>query len=347
MLRSVRAVGLGLTFFSALSAFFAQGCSPSGVASAAPNAVTSQAGMMASRSVGASSLSGERDGSEAAPLRMLTMAGEGAAADKVRANLMPVLDAITKDTGLHFEVKYADSYAGTVEGLATRQADVCQMAGPFAYMKARERGAAELLAVGVRAGESTYYSGIFTRKTSGIKTLKDLKNHSMAFGDVNSMSAFNYPCAMMIKAGVDPSKDLSAVYLTSTHANVIAALAAGKVDAGTCSIGSFESAAREGRIVPEDFLLVAKSDALPGTPIVMYPKLPAEIKAKLRKGYANLADNQELLKRVQGDSGKPLDRYDTTITDADYDKVAVYLRPINDDFKAAMLMKAGKVTKKP
>ena len=330
-----------------LASLILSGCSTAGDASTAAKPSQNASMDSARPSAMAASVSGERDGSEAAPLRMLTMAGEGAAADKVRGNLQPILDAITKDTGLHFEVKYADSYAGTVEGLATRQADVCQMAGPFVYMKARERGAAELLAVGVRAGESTYYSGIFTRKSSGIKTLQDLKNRSMAFGDVNSMSAFNYPCAMMIKAGVDPSKDLSAVYLTSTHANVLAALAAGKVDAGTCSIGSFESAAREGRIAPEEFVMIAKSDALPGTPVVVYPKLPKEIKDKLRRGYANLANNKELLKRVQGDSGKPLDRYDTTITDADYDKVAVYLRPVNDDFKARMLMKAGKASKKP
>ena len=270
------------------------------------------------------------------------MAGEGTAADKVLANTQPILDALTKDVGLHFEVKYADSYAAGVEGMATRQADVAQMGGPFAYMKARERGVAELLAVGVRAGESVYYGGVFTRKTSGIKTLKDLKGKSCAFGDVNSMSSFNYPCAMMIKAGIDPSRDLSAVYLTSTHANVLAALAAGKVDAGCCSIGSFEAAAKEGRIDPEQFLMIAKSDKLPGTPIVMYPKLPADVKAKLRRGYADLASNKEVLQRVQSDSGKPLDRYDTTITDADYDKVAVFLRPVTDDFKAAMLAKAGK-----
>jgi phosphonate transport system substrate-binding protein len=270
------------------------------------------------------------------------MPAEAAAVDKTLARVQPILDQITKDTGLHFEVKFTDSYAGTLEGLATRHADIAQLGGPFVYLKARERGVAELLAVGVRAGESTYYGACFVKKDSGIKTLKDLKGHSCAFGDVNSMSSFNYPCAMMMQAGLDPSKDLSAVYLTNSHANVLAALAAGKVDAGCCAIGSFEAAVNQGRMDPSKFVMIAKSDALPGTPLVMYPKLSKEVKAKLRQGYANLEKHPEVLNQIRGDNGKPLDKYDTTITDADYDKVAVYLRPITDDFKAAMLAKAGK-----
>jgi phosphonate transport system substrate-binding protein len=147
---------------------------------------------------------------------------------------------------------------------------------------------------------------------------------------------------MMMKAGIDPSKDLSGVYLTNSHANVLAALAAGKVDAGCCAIGSFEAAANQGRIDPTKFAMIAKSDALPGTPLVMYPKLSAEVKKKLREGFANLSNHPEILSKVKTDAGKALDKYDTSITDADYDKVAVFLRPVTDEFKARMLARAGK-----
>ncbi|MDX1934955.1 MAG: phosphate/phosphite/phosphonate ABC transporter substrate-binding protein [Capsulimonadales bacterium] len=293
-------------------------------------------------SPGVDSAPGERDGSPNAPLRMVMMPAEAGAIDKTLARIKPILDEITRDTGLHFEVKFTDSYAGTLESLAARHADVAQLGGPFVYLKARERGVAELLAIGVREGESTYYSAVFVNNKTGIKTLKDLKGRSCAFGDVNSMSSFNYPIAMMFQAGVNPVKDMSAVYLTNSHAGVLAALAAGKVDAGCCSIGSFEAAVTQGRIDPEKFTMIAKSDAIPGTPLVMWPKLPAGVKAKLRQGFANLEKHPEILAKLRTDNGKTLDKYDTSLTDADYDKVAVFLRPLTDDFKAQMLAKAGK-----
>lgn len=272
---------------------------------------------------------------------MLLITSEGGAADKTLSGVQPILDALKKDTGVSVEAKVADNYAGVIEGLATRHADMAQL-GPFAYLKARERHAAELLAVAVRKGESGYYGGIFCRADSGITSLKDLKGKTLALGDVNSMSSFNYPCAMLLGSGVDPSKDLAAVYLAGSHPNVVAALAAGKVDAGACTVSTYEAAVREGRIDPKRFKLLAKSDMIPGSPIVVFPGLAPELKEKLRAGYKGLAKSPSLPKGLRGLDGRPLDGYDTTITDADYDAIAKYVRPITDDFKAAILARAGK-----
>lgn len=58
--------------------------------------------------------------------------------------------------------------------------------GPVTYTQAKERGGAELLAVGVEKGQSVYCSALFVRANSPIKTIADLKGKRAAFGDVNS-----------------------------------------------------------------------------------------------------------------------------------------------------------------
>ncbi|MDX1934954.1 MAG: phosphate/phosphite/phosphonate ABC transporter substrate-binding protein [Capsulimonadales bacterium] len=283
-----------------------------------------------------------RDGSPERPLRMLAMGSDARSMDQVRKYLQPVLDVITRETGLHFELRFGDSYAASLEALEGRHADFAQLSSPWIYLKARERGVAELLAMQTRDGDHTYYGGIFATRASGIKTLKDLKGRSCAFGDINSMSSFNYPSAMLLHAGVDPSRDLSVVYLTGSHDAVLAAMAAGKVDAGCCAIGTFENAVREGRIDPEKIILVAKSDAIPGSPLAMYPKLPEETRKKLRQGFEYLDKHPEALANIRTDSGRKMDRFDTSISDADFDKVTKFLRPVTEEYRTRMMAKAGK-----
>ena len=284
-----------------------------------------------------------RDGSVENPLVIITLPAESQSAGNALGNNKPIFDAITKSTGLHFEAKAGDSYASAVQGMVTHKGDLALL-GPYTYLQARERGAAELLAVAVRNGRSYYFGGIFVRANAGINTLKDLKGKTVAFGDVNSTSSFNFQCAMMLAAGVDPARDLGKIYLTGSHANSLAALSAGKVDACCAGVDAFELAVKRGILDPEKFKLIAKSDPIPGSPWLVHPGLSPELKAKLRQAFADLAANPALGPNgLRGEDGRKLDRYDTTITDAQYAKAMKFTDTVTDDLKAAMLQKAAKL----
>ena len=162
------------------------------------------------------------DGSAQRPLRVALIPADGGTEEGTRADFEPVFSAITRQYGIHFEIRVAQAYNAVVEGMANGKVDVAFF-GPVTYHQARQRGAAELLAVGVNDGESVYYSGIFINKDSGLTEVADLAGHSVAFGDVNSTSSFNFPVAMLIEAGVDPVQQLKAIYLTGSHANALAA----------------------------------------------------------------------------------------------------------------------------
>lgn len=302
----------------------------------------SQSGGMPAVPVTTASSAVSRDGTAASPLRLMLLPAEGAAADRAIANTKPLLDVVTADTGLHFDIKIGDSYAAVVEALASGHAELAYL-GPFTYLQARQRGAAELLATAVQKdGRSVYYSGVFCRKDSGIKKLTDLKGHSVAFGSLNSTSAFNYPCAMLLAAGIDPARDLSKIYIVETHAAALSALATGNVDAACASTGSFETAVTQGMLDPAKFTVLAQSEPIPGSPIAMHPSLPAKTKALLRQGFAGIYKSSHLTAdALHAEDGRKLQKYDTHITDADYDRAAKYVAPVTDDLKQAMLRKAS------
>lgn len=290
----------------------------------------------------APTLANGRDGSAAAPLMVLILPSGSQSASSALGGLKPAFDAITKSTGLHFDARAGDSYASLVQGMVTRKGDLAYM-GPYIYKQAHDQGAAELLAVAVRNGTSTYQAGIFTRANSGLNTLKDLKGRSVAFADVNSTSGFNYPCAMMLAAHIDPSRDLGKIYMAGGHEQALAALAAGRVDAACVEILVYENAVQQGQMDPHKFKIIATSDPIPGSPLAMHPGLPASIKETLRQAFRDLDKNPNLgPDGLRGSDGKPLERFDTRITNEQYDKAMKFVEPVTTELKAAMLQKAEK-----
>lgn len=289
-------------------------------------------------SLGAQSLP---DGSKARPLRVMLVPADGGTEDGTKADFLPVFNAVNRVTGLNFDIKVGQSYGAVVEGMASGLADI-GFFGPVSYMQAKERGGAELLAVGVEKGQSVYYSALFVRANSPIKTIADLRGKRAAFGDVNSTSSFAFPVAMLIAAGVDPARDLGGVVMAGSHANSLSALQEGRVDVAAASFDSFEKAVAQGAIKASEIRVLAKSEPIPYPPLAMHPKLPAEIKAKLKKAFhtAHTAPgvNKDM---IRGYGGAKLDRYDAEYPEEKMIGALAKLSQVTDDVKGRMLQKAA------
>ena len=113
------------------------------------------------------------DGSANEPVRVIMVPAEIGSRDTL-SDYRPVFNAITKEYGIHFDLKLGNSYAAAVQGLCNDQADIGWY-GAVTYGQAREICGAELLAVDVKKGNSVYYSGIYTAKNSGVGNLEQLK----------------------------------------------------------------------------------------------------------------------------------------------------------------------------
>ena len=281
------------------------------------------------------------DGTRARPLRVMLVPADGGTEDGTKADYLPVFNAVTRMTDVHFDIRVGQSYGAVVEGMANHLTDVAFF-GPVTFLQARERGAAELLAVAVEKGESVYYSAIFVRTASPMRRVEELRGKRMAFGDVNSTSSFAFPVAMLIDAGLDPARDLGNVLITGSHANSLKALQEGHADAAGASFDSFEKAVRQGAIKAEEVRVLAKSQPIPYPPLALHPKLPTPMKAKLRDAFNRVHTAPGISKEmIRGYGGARVDRYNADYPEAEFVAAGAKLARVTDELKGRMLRKAA------
>ena len=278
------------------------------------------------------------DGSKERPLRVLMIPADTGTND-ITQDYKPVFNGITQHYGIHFDIKAGSSYAAVVEGLCNNQADIAWL-GASTYGEANKKCGVDLLAVDVKKGNASYYSGIFTRKDNGIKSITDLKGKSMAFGSTHSTSSFNFPVAMLIADGVDPVKDLNRVIIAGSHSASLAALAEGKVDAAAASYNSFGKAVKKGAIDPSKFAPLAKSQPIPNPPMAMNKGLDSELKQKLRNAFNNIHTKIDPAK-IRGYGGKKVDRYDASFDENKIFEALAKLDAVTKTVKEGMIDKAG------
>ena len=280
------------------------------------------------------------DGTKAKPLRVMLVPSD-TGADSIADDFRPVFNAITQVYGLHFDIKVGSSFGAVVEGMCNEQVDVAWL-GVVTLPIVVDRGCGEFLALDVKKGKSIYYSGIFVAKDSDIKTLKDLKGKSMAFGDVLSTSSFNFPVAMLIDAGIDPAKDLGKIYMAGSHTASLAALREGRVDAACASFNVYEKSVQKGIIDSKKIRILKKSEPIPLPPMGMHIKLKPEVKALLKKAFNNVHKAPGIKpEQIRGYGGKMVDRFDA---DYPYEKIEGSLKKLSavtDQVKAEMIQKAG------
>lgn len=296
------------------------------------------AGIAATLLTGTALASSLPDGSKERPLRVLMVPADTGTND-ITQDYAPVFNGITKNYGIHFDIKAGSSYAAVVEGMCNNQADIAWF-GASTYGEANKKCGVDLLAVDVKKGNASYYSGIFTRKGAGIKSINDLKGKSMAFGSTSSTSSFNFPVAMLIAGGIDPAKDLDRVIIAGSHSASLAALAEGKVDAAAASYNSFGKAVKKGAIDPSKFEPLAKSQPIPNPPLAMNKGLSSAMKKKLRKAFSNIHTQIDPSK-IRGYGGKKVDRYDANFEEQKIFDALAKLGAVTKAVKEDMISKAG------
>lgn len=282
-----------------------------------------------------------RQGAQAEPLKVLLIPADGGTESGTLADYQPIFNAVSRSTGLSFDLKVAQSYGAVVEGMCNGAADIA-FVGPVTYLQAKDRGCAELLAVAVKSGASVYYAGLFARKDTAIRSLADLRGKRVAFGDVNSTSSFVFPVTMLMGAGIDPAKDLSEVRLTGSHASSLAALLQGQVDAAALSFESYEKAVRENVPGVRDVAVIARSDPIPNPPLVVNTRLPAATRERLKTAFHDIARQPGITpEMIRGYGGGQVDGYDARFSADQFAPAARKMAMVSDALKGEILKKSA------
>ncbi len=200
-----------------------------------------------------------------------------------------ILDAVEKNSGMKVQGFVATDYNGVIEALRAKHLDIAYL-GPFSYVLATTVTPVEAFAIAetAKAGRTYYHSKIIALKSSGIKTLADLKGKNFAFVDPASTSGYAFPLAGLLKAGIEPKRDFKTVIFTGAHdAN---ALAVAKVDAATIADRILDAAIAKGHIKADQIQVVWESPPIPESPMVWRKDLSPEMKAKVKAAFLSIKD---------------------------------------------------------
>jgi phosphonate transport system substrate-binding protein len=201
------------------------------------------------------------------------------------ARLVPIYDQFAKLIGakLGCEVKLyiATSYNAEIEAMRNGKLDIGEF-GPLGYVLAHQVAKAEAVAAfGTPDGKvDTYWASLVTYPGSGIKTVADIRGHSFAFSDPASTSGHLFPAYGLRKGGVDPDKDIKAIFAGS-HTASFEALYNHKVDAGELNSQQMQSAEQRGHYKDGDLVFLWKSDPIPTDPFVVRGTLSPAFKARV------------------------------------------------------------------
>lgn len=145
----------------------------------------------------------------------------------------PFADYLSKEIGLPVKFTPVIDYAATVVGLAANRLDLVWYGGFTSVQAAyRAKGARRIV---MRKEDVKFKSKFITRKGSGIRSLKDLKGKTFAFGSVSSTSGHLMPRFFLLQAGINPEKDFTKFAFSGAHDATAAWVEAGGVDAGALS----------------------------------------------------------------------------------------------------------------
>ncbi|HEY4919753.1 MAG TPA: phosphate/phosphite/phosphonate ABC transporter substrate-binding protein [Xanthobacteraceae bacterium] len=206
--------------------------------------------------------------------------------------LVPIYEHIGKlvgeKIGCDVKVYVATNYNAEIEAMRNGKLEIGEF-GPLGYVLAHQIAKAEAVATfaGADNKPDTYWASLVTWPGSGIKTVADIKGRSFAFSDPASTSGHLFPAYGLRKAGLDPAKDVRALYAGS-HTASFEALYNHKVDAGELNSAQMESAKQRGHYKDGDLVFLWKSDPIPIDPIAVRGDLPEGFKKRLVEALQNL-----------------------------------------------------------
>lgn len=142
----------------------------------------------------------------------------------------PIAEYVSKKIGKPVELQIAQSYEDAAKKVRDGVYDFSYL-GPNTYAKYGPVYKLKGLAQIVNAGKPTFYGVVVVKKGSPIKSLKELKGKTFAFGDRNSTLTHVVPLYMLVNDGIHVSDLKKAAFLPGSHDNLALAVATGAFDA--------------------------------------------------------------------------------------------------------------------
>lgn len=198
----------------------------------------------------------------------------------------PLVKYLEKTLGVKVEFTPVTDYAAAVEALANKQVDLAWYGG-FTFVQANVRSGDKVIPL-VQREEDEKFRSVFITSNPAIKTLADLKGKNVSFGSQSSTSGHLMPRSFLLAAGVDPDKDFKRVAYSGAHDATIAAVAAGKVEAGALNISVWDKFVAEGKVDTSKVKVFFTTPTYYDYNWTVHADMPAAQREKLTKAFLAL-----------------------------------------------------------
>ena len=201
----------------------------------------------------------------------------------------PLVKYLEKTLGMKVEFTPVTDYAASVEALANKQVDMAWYGG-FTFVQASIRSGGKAIPL-VQREEDEKFRSVFITSDPAIKTLADLKGKNVSFGSASSTSGHLMPRSFLMQAGIDPDKDFKRVAFSGAHDATIAAVAAGKVEAGALNISVWEKFVADKKVDTTKVRVFYTTPAYFDYNWTVHADMPAATREKLTKAFLALNSN--------------------------------------------------------
>ena len=158
----------------------------------------------------------------------------------------PLVNYLEQKLGMKVEFTPVTDYAAAVESLVNRKIDMAWFGG-FTFVQANVRSGGKIVPL-VQREEDTKFRSVFITTDPSIQTLADLKGKNFTFGAQSSTSGHLMPRSFLLQAGINPDKDFKRVAYSGAHDATVAAVSAGKVQAGALNISVWQRLLEEKKV---------------------------------------------------------------------------------------------------
>ncbi|MBA2672886.1 putative selenate ABC transporter substrate-binding protein [Ramlibacter sp.] len=198
----------------------------------------------------------------------------------------PLVKYLERTLGVKVEFTPVTDYAAAVEALVNKQVELAWFGG-FTFVQAHQRSGGKIVPL-VQREEDEKFRSVFIATDPAIKSLADLKGRNFSFGSQSSTSGHLMPRSFLLSAGVDPDKDMKRVAYSGAHDATVAAVAAGKVDAGALNISVWEKLVADKKVDPAKVRVFHTTPTYYDYNWSVHADMPAAQREKLARAFTEL-----------------------------------------------------------
>jgi len=228
--------------------------------------------------------------------------------------LSPLTTYLSERLGLPVSLKLSPNMGAAINEIASNSVDIAYLT-PVAYLKANEKGNAQIIAKTVTKGKASFKLMVVVKEDSPIKSIRDLAGKSFAFGDKRAL----LQRAALVGGGM-PLKKLGSYEFIGHYDKIANGVMAGYYDAGILKDTMAYKWENKG------LRILYSTPDLPPYNISVNGIIDSDLKKKIKSSFLELnGSNPNHLKVIRALDPKYNGFADTN--DAEYDVVRKLIKP--------------------